>query len=78
LPGFRVSLHGNGRGAVRVVPTDVALLDDLACFLERFGCEVEKASDSLEVSVPFVPEWVGERVLRVFLANWRSGEAFIE
>jgi hypothetical protein len=63
---------------VRVVPTDVALLDDLACFLERFGCEVEKASDSLEVSVPFVPEWVGERVLRVFLANWRSGEASIE
>ena len=78
MPGFRVSLHGNGRGAVRVVPTDVALLDDLAGFLERFGCEVEKASDSLEVSVPFVPEWVGERVLRVFLANWRSGEAFIE
>jgi hypothetical protein len=63
---------------VRVVPTDIALLDDLACFLERFGCQVEPATDSLEVSIPFVPDWAAGRVLRVFLANWRSGEASIE
>ena len=63
---------------MRVVPTDVALLEDLARFLERFGCDVERAADSLEVSVPFVPDWASERILRVFLANWRSGDVSIE
>jgi hypothetical protein len=62
---------------VRVVPNDVALLDDLTRFLERLGCEVEKAADSLEVSIPFVPEEKNERVLQVFLANWRRGTASI-
>jgi len=55
------------------VPSDVALLDDLAEFLGRLGCEVEKAADSLEVSIPFVPDAFAERVLRVFLSNWRGG-----
>ena len=62
---------------MHVVPDDPSLLDDLARFLERLGCEVEKAMDSLEVSIPFVPEDKAERVLRVFLANWRGGVASI-
>jgi hypothetical protein len=49
----------------------------LARFLERLGCEVEKAADSLEVSIPLVPEAKGEHVLSVFLANWRDGKASI-
>jgi hypothetical protein len=60
---------------VRVVADDPSLLDDLARFLERLGCEVEKAVDSLEVSIPFVPDNSAERVLNVFLANWRGGRA---
>jgi uncharacterized membrane protein len=62
---------------VRVVADDPSLLDDLARFLERLGCEVEKAVDSLEVSVPFVPDDAAERVLKTFLANWRGGLASI-
>jgi hypothetical protein len=62
---------------VRVVASDPGLLDDLARFLERLGCEVEKAADCLEVSVPLVPEAQGEHVLSVFLANWRAGKASI-
>jgi hypothetical protein len=62
---------------LRVVPSDLALLDDLARFLERLGCEVEKAVGSLEVSIPFVPKEKAEHVLRVFLANWRRGKASI-
>jgi hypothetical protein len=60
------------------VADDPSLLDDLAGFLERLGCEVEKAVDSLDVSIPFVPEALGERVLNLFLANWRGGKASIE
>jgi hypothetical protein len=60
---------------MRVVADDASLLDDLARFLERLGCEVEKAVDSLEVSIPFVPDDKAERVLNVFLANWRGGTA---
>jgi hypothetical protein len=63
---------------VRVVADDPGLLDDLADFLGRLGCEVEKAVDSLEVSIPFVPEVMGERVLGLFLSNWRGGKATIE
>ena len=63
---------------VRVVADDPGLLDDLADFLGRLGCEVEKAVDSLEVSIPFVPEILGERVLGVFLSNWRGGKATID
>jgi hypothetical protein len=63
---------------VRVVPTDVALLDDLARFLERLGCQVEKTADSLEVSIPFVPEEKTQRVLEIFLVNWRRGTASID
>ena len=62
------------------MPTELALLDDLARFLERLGCKVEKASDSLEVSIPFVPEEKAERVLNVFLGQlegWR-GPLFVE
>jgi hypothetical protein len=62
---------------VRVVPGDLTLLDDLARFLKRLGCVVEKAPDSLEVSIPFVPEEKTERVLNVFLSNWRAGTAAI-
>jgi hypothetical protein len=62
---------------LRVVPSDLNLLDDLARFLERLGCKVEKAADSLEVSIPFVPDEKTERVLNVFLSNWRDGTAFI-
>jgi hypothetical protein len=62
---------------VQVVADDPSLLDDLARFLERLGCEVEKTVDSLEVSIPFVPEQSAERVLNVFLANWREGIAAI-
>jgi hypothetical protein len=63
---------------VRVVADDSGLLDDLADYLGRLGCEVEKAVDSLEVSIPFVPEVLGERVLSLFLSNWRSGKASIQ
>jgi hypothetical protein len=63
---------------VRVVANDPGLLDDLADFLGRLGCEVEKAVDSLEVSIPFVPEVMGERVLGLFLSNWRGGKATID
>jgi hypothetical protein len=63
---------------VRVVADDIGLLDDLADYLGRLGCEVEKAVDSLEVSIPYVPELLGERVLGLFLSNWRSGKATIE
>jgi hypothetical protein len=59
------------------VPDDVNLLDDLARFLERLGCQVKKAADSLEVSIPFIPEEKTERVLNVFLKNWRGGMASI-
>jgi hypothetical protein len=62
---------------VRVVADDPSLLDDLARFLKRLGCEVERAVDSLEVSIPFVPDDKTERVLSVFLANWRGGGASI-
>jgi hypothetical protein len=62
---------------VRVVPSDLALLEDLARFLKRLGCEVEKAADSLEVSVPLVPAEKAEHVLSVFLRNWRDGTASI-
>jgi hypothetical protein len=62
---------------VRVVPDDFTLLDDLARFLKRLGCVVEKAPDSLEVSIPFVPEEKTERVLNVFLSNWRAGTASV-
>ena len=64
-------------GPLRVVPSDLSLLDDLARFLERLGCEVERAADSLEVSIPFVPEEKVERVLTIFLRNWRYGTASI-
>jgi hypothetical protein len=74
--GFRFRGGGN-EGAVRVVPRDLALLDDLANFLESLGCDVEKAVDSLDVSIPYVPEALRERVLGLFLSNWR-GEASIE
>jgi hypothetical protein len=60
------------------VADDLSLLDDLAGFLERLGCEVEKAVDGLDVSIPFVPEVMGERVLGLFLSNWRGGKATIE
>lgn len=63
---------------VRVVADDPGLLDELADFLGRLGCEVEKAADSLEVSIPFVPEAMGERVLGLFLSNWRGGKAAID
>lgn len=63
---------------MRVVPNDPSLLDDLARFLERLGCEVEAAVDGLEVSIPFVPEDKAERVLKVFLANWRDGAASVD
>ena len=62
---------------MRVVPNDVALLGDLSRFLERLGCEVKEAADSLEVSIPFVPEEKNERVLETFLRNWRRGTASI-
>jgi hypothetical protein len=62
---------------VQVVPDDPSLLDDLARFLQRLGCEVEKAMDSLEVSIPFVPDDKAERVLTAFLANWPGGGASI-
>jgi hypothetical protein len=62
---------------VQVVADDPSLLDDLADFLQRLGCEVKKTVDSLEVSIPFVPEDSAERVLRTFLANWRGGVASI-
>ena len=68
---------GTVAGTVRVVPDDMALLDDLARFLERLGCTVEKAADSLEVSIPSVPEARREHVVGVFLANWRRGTASI-
>jgi hypothetical protein len=72
-------LRGAGRDEepLRVVPTDLALLDDLSRFLERLGCKVEKAADSLEVSIPFVPDEKTERVLNVFLSNWKGGTASI-
>jgi hypothetical protein len=75
--GFSRGGDGNGQEAVRVVPTDLGLLDDLGRFLGRLGCEVEKGADSLEVCIPFVPEDKTKRVLHVFLANWRGGEASI-
>jgi hypothetical protein len=59
------------------VADDPSLLNDLAGFLKRLGCEVEKAVDGLEVSIPFVPEAMGERVLNLFLSNWRGGNARI-
>jgi hypothetical protein len=62
---------------VRVVADDPSLLDDLARFLQRLGCEVERAMDNLEVSIPFVPDDKVERVLNVFLNNWRGGRASI-
>jgi hypothetical protein len=77
MTGFWPGRRGNRYSGVRVVPSDVGLLDDLARFLERLGCEVEKAADSLEVSIPLVPEAKGEHVLSVFLANWRDGKASI-
>jgi hypothetical protein len=58
---------------VRVVPSDLAHLDGLARFLERLGCKVEKAADSLEVFILSVPEEKVEDVLGLFLANWRAG-----
>jgi hypothetical protein len=74
---FRPGGGGNEYGPVRVVPSDITLLDDLARFLERLGCEVVKAADSLEVSIPLVPKEKAEHVLGVFLANWRRGKASI-
>lgn len=63
---------------MRVVTDDPGLLDDLADFLGRLGCKVEKAVDSLEVSIPYVPDVMGERVLRLFLSNWGGGKATID
>jgi hypothetical protein len=63
---------------VGVVADDPGWLDDLADFSGRPGCEVEKAVDSLEVTIPFVPEVMGERVLGLFLSNWRGGKATID
>lgn len=62
---------------MRVVAEDSGLLDDLAEYLGRLGCEVEKTMDSLEVSIPYVPEVFGQRVLGLFISNWRRGKATI-
>jgi hypothetical protein len=62
---------------MEVVTDSPSLLDDLARFLERLGCDVVKGTESLEVSIPFVPDDQAERVLGVFLANWRRGIASI-
>jgi hypothetical protein len=62
---------------VRVVAMTLRCWMTSPASLQRLGCEVEKAVDSLDVSIPFVPEESAERVLGVFLRNWRGGVASI-